>query len=134
MENEKLSSEQESLVNKTFDQFRGRDTITDEEMDTVLTHEEEIKEKSLKGALKKFTEEIHALIDMVKAYAKGEYKEIPLTTIVAAVLTLIYVFSPIDIIPDFIPGFGLADDAAMVALCLAAISADVEKFIEWRKK
>ena len=102
-------------------------------MDTVLEHEEEIKEKSLKGALKKFKEEIQLLIEMVKSYAKGEYKKVPITTIVMVVLTLIYVFSPIDIIPDFIPVIGLSDDAGMVALCLAAVASDLEDFKEWLK-
>ncbi len=131
MDQENLTAEQEKIVNETFSHFTNTDKLDADDVNTVLNHEEEIKSKSLKGALKKFTDEIKLLIEMVKSYANGSYKELPLTTIIAAVLTLVYVFSPIDIIPDFILGFGLSDDAAMVALCLAAITADLEKFKEW---
>lgn len=130
---ENLSIEQEKMINETFSHFTNAKNLNNDDVNTVLNHEEDIKSKSLKGALKKFADEIKLLIEMVKSYANGSYKELPLTTIIAVVLTLVYVFSPIDIIPDFIPGVGLTDDAGMVALCLAAIAADLEKFKEWLK-
>ena len=49
------------------------------------------------------------------------------------ILTLLYVFSPIDIIPDCIPGVGLVDDAAMVGFCLAAARSDIEDFRVWAR-
>ena len=49
------------------------------------------------------------------------------------ILTLVYVFSPIDIIPDFFPGIGSVDDAGMVLLCIAAARADIEDFRRWAK-
>ena len=130
---EELTPEQEEMVNKTFAHFKESRTVDDDDMDAVLEHEDNIKEKSLKGALKKFAGEIQLLVEIVKAYAKGEYKEIPVTTIAMTVLSLVYVSSPIDIIPDFIPVVGLVDDAGIIAACVAAVGVDVEKFKEWLK-
>ena len=48
-------------------------------------------------------------------------------------LTLVYVFSPLDLIPDYIPGVGLLDDASIVGLCIAAIKSDLEAFKAWAK-
>lgn len=44
---------------------------------------------------------------------------------------LLYFLSPIDIIPDFIPGFGVVDDVIVVCYVLNALFNDIdEKYIE----
>jgi uncharacterized membrane protein YkvA (DUF1232 family) len=47
---------------------------------------------------------------------------------------LIYIFSPIDLIPDFIPVLGLTDDAVVLGLCLAAIATDLKKYEIWKSQ
>ena len=44
---------------------------------------------------------------------------VPITRKVLAALVLVYVVSPIDLIPDFLLGLGLIDDLVLVALALA---------------
>ena len=76
--------------------------------------------------------DIPLLVALVKSYIDGEYKEIPYNSIVAVVATLLYVISPIDIIPDIIPVVGFADDAVAVAFCMKMIHDDLEKYKAWR--
>jgi len=76
--------------------------------------------------------DIPLLISLVKSYVSGEYIEIPYNAIVAVVATLLYVISPIDIIPDLIPVVGYADDAMAVAFCIKMIHDDLEKYKNWR--
>lgn len=76
--------------------------------------------------------DIPVLVSLVKSYVTGEYKEIPYNVIVAVVATLLYVISPIDIIPDVIPVVGFADDAMAVAFCIKMIHDDLEKYKTWR--
>ena len=76
--------------------------------------------------------DIPLLVSLVKSYVTGEYKEIPYNAIVAVVATLLYVISPIDIIPDVIPVVGYADDAMAVAFCIKMIHDDLEKYKIWR--
>jgi uncharacterized membrane protein YkvA (DUF1232 family) len=42
------------------------------------------------------------------------------------------VLSPVDLIPDFIPGIGLIDDAAVVVACLNLIQSDFEAYKAWK--
>ena len=75
---------------------------------------------------------VPTLVSMVRAYAKKEFTDVPFGTIVAIVAALMYVLSPVDLIPDSIPVIGYLDDAAVVAFCLKNIEADVEAYKEWR--
>ena len=72
------------------------------------------------------------LISMLKSYVKGSYRRFPRGTMLAIISALVYFVSPIDAIPDFIPGVGFADDAAVIAFCLAKIDSDVQLYQEWR--
>jgi uncharacterized membrane protein YkvA (DUF1232 family) len=85
------------------------------------------------GPLKKFTNKIELLFSVIKDYKNGEYKEVPATTISAIIGALIYIFSPMDLIPDLIPAVGLIDDAAILILCLNAISFDLEQYQIWKE-
>lgn len=76
--------------------------------------------------------DIPLLVSIVKSYFEGKYKEIPTGTIVAIIAALLYVLSPIDIIPDVIPVVGFADDAAVIAFCVASIHSDLIKYKAWR--
>ena len=78
--------------------------------------------------------DIPLLVSMVKSYINGEYKEIPYNSIVAVIATLLYVISPIDIIPDVIPVVGFTDDAMAVAFCIKMIHDDLEKYRNWREQ
>ena len=76
--------------------------------------------------------DIPLLVSLVKSYIGGEYKEIPYNSIIAVVAVLLYVISPIDIVPDAIPVVGFADDAAAVAFCVKMIHDDLVKYKAWR--
>lgn len=76
-----------------------------------------------------------AMISLVRSYIKKEYTEIPLGAIVGIVSALIYILSPIDLIPDSIPGVGYLDDAAVLIACLkAGAEDDIKEYQKWRDK
>ena len=68
-----MSDEEEERVRKEFERIKNQRTASDEDRDTVLNHEDDIKQKSLTGALKKFSADIGDLLEMIKAYYKKEY-------------------------------------------------------------
>lgn len=75
---------------------------------------------------------IPALASLLRSYAAKEYDLAPFGTITAIAAALIYWVSPIDIIPDVIPGVGYVDDAVVVVLCWKLVESDVEAYEEWR--
>ena len=73
------------------------------------------------------------LYNMLKDYYNDKYTEVPVGTIGAIVVALLYIFSPIDVIPDFIPFAGLIDDALVLTISLEFVGSDLEKYRKWRK-
>lgn len=128
----KFSSADQAKVNGKFESFR-RGNFSAADTATVLNNTAEILNKSFDGPLVQFFNDIKTMCEIVKAWAKKEYKGVPVKTIGMIILTLVYVFSPIDIIPDCIPGIGLVDDAAMVGVCLTAARSDINDFRAWAR-
>lgn len=76
---------------------------------------------------------IPVMISLVKNFAEGKYTSVLYGTILAVTSALIYFASPIDLIPDFIPGVGYVDDMAVVSFCLSMVKKDIESYKEWRQ-
>ena len=72
------------------------------------------------------------MVDLVKSFAKKEYQVVPLKSIIAIVAALIYLLSAIDLIPDFIPALGFADDIAVIAVCLKLVDSDIDAYLDWK--
>jgi uncharacterized membrane protein YkvA (DUF1232 family) len=79
-------------------------------------------------------DELGALIRMIRAYAKGEYRDVPWTTLAAAGAAIVYFVSPIDVIPDPIPVVGLSDDVVVVLFVVAAIKHEIDAFERWEEQ
>jgi uncharacterized membrane protein YkvA (DUF1232 family) len=73
------------------------------------------------------------LARLLKAWKRGSYRGLSMRTIVSLAAALLYIVSPIDLMPDFIPGIGLIDDAAVLALLLHSIAQDLAAFRVWEQ-
>ncbi|WP_075981264.1 YkvA family protein [Bacillus massilinigeriensis] len=91
------------------------------------------KAKDKKSALGEVWEKLQLLFEIFRAWIKGEYKEIPKGSIIMIIATIIYFVSPVDLVPDFIAGLGLLDDAAVIGFAIKQISGDLEKFKVWKE-
>lgn len=106
----------------------------EQDVDTVIEEEEKIKEKfESKSKLHRYVDDVQILFSLLRDYANGTYREIPWNIIASVGGALLYVLSPIDLIPDFIPVIGYLDDAAVIAFCLNLIEKDLAAYKAWKK-
>ena len=78
-------------------------------------------------------EKFFTLGRLLRAYALGEYREIPWKSLLLIVAAIVYFINPIDIIPDLLPIVGLTDDFAVLFMVYKSIGTDIEKFLLWEK-
>lgn len=86
------------------------------------------------GKLERFSGDVRLMFSMLQDYWQGNYREVPWKSIAAIVGALIYVLNPLDVIPDLILGFGLVDDAGVVALCLRMVESDLLRYAAWKEQ
>jgi uncharacterized membrane protein YkvA (DUF1232 family) len=79
----------------------------------------------------KLGERIKVIIRMLRAYATGQYHEVPWKTLVMLVAGIIYFLMPLDLIPDFIPVAGFIDDFTIIMLISGAFQQDIQDYLEW---
>lgn len=78
-----------------------------------------------------FREQLSIVARLLRAYASGEYRQLPWKTLIRVIAVLIYFVSPIDILPDFLPIVGISDDIALMFWLFSGIGDDIEKFRQW---
>ena len=94
-----------------------------------------VQNKFIKVSLwKRLINDFKLLFSLIKDYWKGAYRDVSIWSILVFSFAIIYILSPIDIIPDFTLGLGQIDDAAVLLLCLYFLEKDLYKYKEWKKK
>lgn len=99
---------------------------------TDLLNRAHEKSKTQKNFLSEIQAEFVTLLAMIKAWATGKYKKVPVKTIALAIGALLYFVSPIDAILDFIPGLGYLDDVAVMGFVIKQIKNDLDEFRLWQ--
>ena len=72
------------------------------------------------------------LFNMVKDVYKREYKAVDKLAVATAVLAIVYLVSPVDLIPDVIPGIGAVDDIAILSFAAGLCAKELERYDEFK--
>jgi uncharacterized membrane protein YkvA (DUF1232 family) len=110
---------------------RASKLMKDPQATEIFLEEAYRKAKGRKTALSSIKDDLSTLLKMLRAWVRGEYRQVPWRVIVSGMAGLIYFVNPLDLIPDFIAGAGLFDDITVLGMVFAAIKADLEKFRMW---
>lgn len=83
-------------------------------------------------ALQKYWKDACEVFSLLRDWTAGRYRETPWGVVAALAGALLYVLSPLDLIPDFIPVAGYTDDAGVFAAVLAIAGPDLQKYRAWK--
>jgi uncharacterized membrane protein YkvA (DUF1232 family) len=76
-----------------------------------------------------------ALPRMLAAALSGHYPHLSRGRLAMMAVALVYVVSPIDIVPEaFLAVLGLGDDALVVAWLAGALLGDAEHYLDWERE
>ena len=124
-------SELKLMDNLNANKEKAKDFLGDDEKMEQLFRDFEEKLKLI-PKIGKRASDIAVLLSMIRAYVKKQYTDVSPSTILLAVAGLLYNVNPLDIIPDYILGAGLLDDAAVIGIVLQAVQMDLNKYKKWQ--
>lgn len=84
-----------------------------------------------KDGLKDVLEDLKYIVSYVKDIANGNYKDYDVKNFALSIAVIIYVVSPLDVIPDFLPA-GFIDDASLIAWAVKLLHTELEKYKQWK--
>jgi len=83
--------------------------------------------------IKRMRGDLESLFRFILAWTKGDYKKVPIQTIILAVAAVVYFLNPFDAIHDYLPGAGYIDDASVLAFVMKSLQNDLKEFLIWEK-
>jgi uncharacterized membrane protein YkvA (DUF1232 family) len=75
-----------------------------------------------------------AMLRLIRAYYRREYRNVPTQTLILIVGAIIYILNPFDLIPDWIAGFGFTDDAVVLAFAVRQTRQVLDDFMMWEAR
>jgi uncharacterized membrane protein YkvA (DUF1232 family) len=74
---------------------------------------------------------LQAMLRLLRAYSRGEYRNVPVTALISIIAAIAYVVNPFDLIPDVVPFLGFLDDAAVIAFAVRKTKDTLDNFMIW---
>ena len=129
----KREYQERKLVNSLKANMEGAKAYLDDDAKMEKLFQDFEKKLALIPRIGNKASDIAVLMSMIRAYAKKQYTDVSVTTILLAIAALVYVVNPFDLIPDYMIGAGQLDDAAALLLVLQAIHMDLDKYKKWQE-
>ena len=98
----------------------------------LLTVAERRLDRVNAGPLSPLKKELQSMLRLMRAYGEGSYRQVSGKNLALAGLGLLYLASPLDVLPDFLPG-GFVDDAAVIGFIVRKIRTELAAFEAWER-
>lgn len=92
----------------------------------------EIKSYVSKVGLKEVKDKILLAIDYLKDITSHQYTDYEPKTLAFLIAAMIYLVSPLDVIPDIIPVIGLTDDISVILFVFKEFEKELDRYKKWK--
>jgi uncharacterized membrane protein YkvA (DUF1232 family) len=79
-----------------------------------------------------FRAKLRLLWMVLRDYANGSYRKVPWKAVAALAAAVVYVLSPLDLVPDLLVPLGFTDDVVAVALTWGLVKRELRAYCEWK--
>ena len=76
-------------------------------------------------------EDLKTCIDLLRAWSRGDYRDVSNDSIVIITAAVLYFVVPFDLVFDGILGLGYLDDATVLAYAISCAGDEIEAFRRW---
>lgn len=94
--------------------------------------DESFKKIDKKDLFNSISHELKLVFSLSYDFLRGRYRNVGKLNIFLIIVSLLYLINPIDIIPDFIIGFGLVDDLSVLTYLIGKIKKELNKYENWK--
>lgn len=84
--------------------------------------------------LRQYWKDIKASFALLKDWYMGNYTKIPFRMVASIAGAMLYLVSPLDALPDWVPFGGLLDDALVLAAIFAMSRRDLDEYLAWASR
>lgn len=131
----KLSTQEilESRVFSTAMTVAGQYAASKKKVFRLLQHAfNKLRDESSRNHLaQEWKQQTSTLMRLIRAYYEGAYRKIPVRALLRIIGGLTYFVWVIDLVPDFIPLLGLADDIAVLVWVYNSVKDELDEFEQW---
>ncbi|GII80374.1 hypothetical protein Sru01_53560 [Sphaerisporangium rufum] len=76
---------------------------------------------------------IRALPRMIGGALRGEYRDLSKGKLALMGLGVLYIVSPFDVVPDFLPLIGVADDFGAFLWLMGSLLGESDRYLDWER-
>lgn len=78
-------------------------------------------------------EDLRTILRLLLAWADRSYQKIPWASVGILVAALVYLITPVDVIPDALGALGFVDDVAVISTAVETVRNELDRFRHWEK-